>query len=120
MDTVVASNNWLQTDITTKENMITSITRFPLSPELERDALRQELEAVAPQFKTIPGLIRKYFLLGEDGNTCGGVYLWDSMAEARAFSEGPLRAMIRQKFSVDPHISYYETPVIVDGERAAA
>ena len=100
--------------------MITSITRFPLSPELERDALRKELEAVAPQFKTIPGLIRKYFLLAEDGSTCGGVYVWDSMAEARAFSEGPLRAMIRQKFSVDPQINYYETPVIVDGERAAA
>ena len=100
--------------------MITSITRFPLTTGLQRDALKQDLEAVAPQFKTIPGLIRKYFLLADDGSACGGVYLWESMAEARAFSEGPLRAMIRQKFSVDPQINYYETPIIVDGERAAA
>ena len=95
--------------------MITSITRFPLSPGLEQSVVRKELEVVAPHFKTIPGLVRKYFLLADDGNTCGGVYLWDSMADARAFSEGPLRAMIRQKYSVDPQIDYYETPIIVEG-----
>ena len=100
--------------------MITSITRFPLSPGLERNTLTRELEAAAPHFKSIPGLIRKYFLVADDGSACGGVYLWNSMADARAFSEGPLRVMIRQKFSVDPSISYYETPVIVDGEPAAA
>jgi hypothetical protein len=44
----------------------------------------------------------------------GGVYLWASGAEARACSEGPLRAMVREKFSVEPEITYYDTPVIVD------
>lgn len=101
------------------KTMITSITKFPLPPDVERPALRQELEAVAPHFKAIPGLIRKYFLLAEDGAACGGVYLWDSMADARAFSEGPLRAMIRQKFSVDPQITYFETPIIVEGQSVA-
>lgn len=35
-------------------------------------------------------------------------------AEARAFSEGPLRAMVQEKFSVQPEITYYDTPVMVD------
>ena len=100
--------------------MITSITQFPLPSGVQRAALLQDLNAVAPQFKTIPGLVRKYFLLAEDGSSCGGVYLWQSMAAAKAFSEGPLRAMVREKFSVEPQISYYEIPVIVDGERAVA
>ena len=94
--------------------MTTSITRFPLPAGLVRETNEQALKNVAPEFKTVPGLLRKYFLLSADGRTCGGVYLWTSLAEARAFSEGPLRAMVRGKFSVEPEISYYDTPVIVE------
>lgn len=94
--------------------MTTSITRFRLPAGVPRKTIEQSLHEVAPQFKTIPGLMRKYFLLAEDGGTGGGVYLWSTLAEARAFSEGPLRAMVREKFAVEPEITYYDTPVIVD------
>lgn len=94
--------------------MTTSITRFRLPAGIPRATIEQALHDVAPQFKTIPGLLRKYFLLAEDGTTGGGVYLWASFTEARAFSEGPLRAMVREKFAVEPEITYYDTPVIVD------
>jgi hypothetical protein len=36
------------------------------------------------------------------------------MDEARTFSEGVLRKMIRDKFQVEPSIEYYDAPVIVD------
>lgn len=94
--------------------MTTSITRFRLPAGVPRKTIEQALHEVAPQFKTIPGLLRKYFLPGEDGTTGGGVYLWATLAEARAFSEGPLRAMVQEKFSVQPEITYYDTPVIVN------
>lgn len=99
--------------------MTTSITKFRLPAGVSRETIEQELHQVAPQFKTIPGLRRKYFLLADDGTTGGGVYLWSSRAEARAFSEGPLRAMVREKFSVEPEITYYDTPVIVDNPGVA-
>ena len=98
--------------------MTTSITRFSLPAGVPRDAIRQGLNDVAPQFRVIPGLLRKYFLLSPDGTMGGGVYLWASLAEAKAFSEGPLRAMVRERFHVEPEITYYETPVIVDNTRA--
>ncbi len=100
--------------------MTTSITRFSLPVGVSRDTMRQRLNEVSPQFRIIPGLLRKYFLLSDDGTTAGGVYLWKSPSEAHAFSEGPLRAMIREKFHVEPEITYYETPVIVDNLEAAA
>lgn len=40
--------------------------------------------------------------------------MWKSIEEARDFSEGVLRQMIKDKFHVDPSIEYYESPVIVD------
>ena len=94
--------------------MITSITRFQLPPGVSAEAIKKGFAEVAPKFKQPPGLLRKYFLLSEDGKTGGGVYLWNSMEQARTFSEGALRPMIREKFKVEPSIEYFHAPVIVD------
>jgi len=94
--------------------MTTSITRFPLPSGIPTAAVKNGFLEVAPKFQHPPGLLRKYFLISEDGKTAGGVYLWNSMAEARAFSEGVLCKMIKDKFQVEPSIEYYESPVIVD------
>jgi hypothetical protein len=94
--------------------MITSITRFPLLPNVPADAVKKGFLEVAPHFKRPAGLLRKYFLLSQDGKTAGGVYLWKSMEQARMFSEGILRGMIKEKFQVDPSIEYFESPVVVD------
>jgi hypothetical protein len=40
------------------------------------------------------------------------------MHEARTFSEGSLRPMIREKFRVEPSIEYFDAPVIVDNVTA--
>ena len=94
--------------------MITSITRFPLPPGVPTAAIKKGFVEVAPKFQQPSGLLRKYFLIAEDGKTGGGVYLWSSMEEARTFSEGVLRPMIRDKFKVEPSIEYFDAPVIVD------
>jgi hypothetical protein len=94
--------------------MTTSITRFKLPSGIPAEALKKGFLEVAPKFKQAAGLLRKYFLISEDGKTGGGVYLWNSMEEARTFSEGVLRKMIRDRFQVEPSIEYYEAPVVVD------
>ena len=94
--------------------MNTSITRFPLPPGIPKEAVKKGFLEVAPKFKNPSGLLRKYFLISEDGKTGGGVYLWNSMEQARTFSEEVLRPMIRDKFHVEPSIEYYEAPVVVD------
>ena len=94
--------------------MTTSITRFQLPPGVPIEAIKNGFREVAPKFKEPPGLLRKYFLISEDGKTGGGVYLWKSMEQARTFSEGVIRPMIKDKFKMDPSIEYYESPVVVD------
>ena len=84
--------------------MTTTITQFPLPPGVPADALKSGFLEVAPLFKKPPGLIRKYFLISEDRAVGGGVYLWDSLQNARDFSEGTLRTMIKEKFHVDAEI----------------
>jgi hypothetical protein len=97
-----------------RKPMTTTITQFPLPPEVSADALKSGFLEVAPYFKNPLGLIRKYFLLSGDHAIGGGVYLWDSRQNARDFSEGTLRMMIKEKFHVDPSITYFDAPVVVD------
>ena len=94
--------------------MITSITRFQLPPRIPTEAVKKGFLEVAPKFKHPSGLLRKYFLISEDGKTGGGVYLWNSMGQARTFSEGVLLPMIREKFQLEPSIEYFDSPVVVD------
>jgi hypothetical protein len=97
-----------------KKTMTTAIIQYSLPPGAPVDAIKSGFLEVAPFFQGPPGLLRKYFLLSADGATGGGVYLWTSRQTARDFSEGTIRPMIKEKFHVEPSITYFETPVVVD------
>jgi len=94
--------------------MTTVIIRYPLPPGAPIDAVKSGFVKVAPFFQGPHGLLRKYFLLSDDGTTGGGVYLWTSRQAARDFTEATIRPMIREKFHVEPSITYFETPLVVD------
>jgi len=94
--------------------MTTTLTEFEVPPGTPAEAVDAAIEEVAPAFRTIPGLLRKYFLRSEDGTLTGGCYLWETREQARAFSEGPLREMIRERFGVECSIRYFDTPLVVD------
>src|SRR5256885_2369506 len=57
--------------------MITAIVRFRLPQGTTRDDVKAMFEKSAPNYRGIPGLVRKYYLYGDD-QTGGGVYLWSS------------------------------------------
>jgi len=93
--------------------MITAIVNFKLPAGTIADEATKLLKESAPKYREMPGLIRKYFLLGEDG-TGGGVYLWESREAAEALYTVSWRNMIAERYGATPSIRYFETPVIVD------
>lgn len=64
--------------------MITAIVRFRLPETISRAKALDIFRGSAPSYRDVPGLVRKYYLLGEDGRTAGGVYLWESRVAAEA------------------------------------
>ncbi|GAB4370653.1 MAG: YdhR family protein [Elainellaceae cyanobacterium] len=103
--------------------MITAIVQFPLAQALNREQAQAYFLEIAPMFHEVPGLVRKYFLLSEDGQTAGGVYLWQSREDADRFYTEHFKLSIREKFDADPAIAYFESPVVVEswrGETIAA
>jgi hypothetical protein len=69
-------------------------------------------------YQGVRGLVRKYYLFGDDC-TGGGVYLWQDRETAERFYSETWKNMIAQRFGVQPEILFYETPVIVENQAAA-
>ena len=62
--------------------MITALVQFKLPQPVTREKAQEIFVSTAPKYRETPGLIRKYYLLSEDGGTAGGVYLWKSKKDA--------------------------------------
>jgi len=71
-------------------------------------------EESAPKCMTWKGLIRKYYVTSEDGSTAGGVYLWNSKAEAEAIMNDEWKAYLADRYGGEPVVTFFECPVIAD------
>lgn len=94
--------------------MIIAITAFTLSKPITLEAARSIFLSTAPTYRGVPGLLKKHYVLSEDGVTAGGVYLWNSRAEAEAMYTEAWRAFVRDKYNTEPSVTYFDSPVTVD------
>ncbi|MBG9389888.1 YdhR family protein [Caenimonas aquaedulcis] len=94
--------------------MIVAFTSFKLPKPITREEARAIFLSTAPTYRGVPGLFRKHYVLSEDGGTAGGVYLWNSKAEAEAMYTDAWRAFVRGKYGTDPSVTYFDSPVLVD------
>ena len=64
----------------------------------------------------MPGLVRKYYVLSQDGATAGGVYLWRSRADADRLYTEDWKGVVRERYGAAPTITYFDSPVVVDNQ----
>jgi hypothetical protein len=94
--------------------MLIALTSFKLREPITREQARSIFLSTAPTYRGVAGLFKKHYLLSEDGGTAGGVYLWNSRAEAEALYTDAWRAFVREKYGTDPVVTYFDSPVLVD------
>ena len=94
--------------------MITAIATFRLPRRLTVDEAKAIFRSTAPRYQSQPGLIRKYYVVSEDGMTAGGVYLWRSRKDADAMYDDAWRAFVTEKYGAPPQVVYMNSPVVVD------
>ena len=94
--------------------MITALVQFKLPQPLTRAKAQEIFVGTAPKYRAASGLIRKYYLLSEDGGTVGGVYLWKSKKDAEGLYTKEWGDSIRDKYGASPSVTYFESPVVVD------
>jgi len=96
--------------------MIIVLTTFTLPKPLTLEEARSIFLSTAPKYRGVQGLLRKHYVLSQDGATAGGVYFWKSRPEAEAMYTPSWRSFVREKYGTDPTVSYFESPVVVDNE----
>jgi hypothetical protein len=99
--------------------MITALVQFELPSPITLAEATRRFEASAPKYQNLPGLVRKYYVLAEDGRRAGGVYLWESRQAAEAVYSGEWRERVTKLYGTAPSITWFETPVIVDNTVSA-
>lgn len=94
--------------------MITALVQFKLPKPMTRNEAQEIFSTTAPRYRDLQGLIRKYYILSEDGETAGGVYLWKSREDAERLYNDDWKKFIVEKYGSEPFITYFESPMIVD------
>ncbi len=91
--------------------MFIALVQIPVGKRSKEDAIAAG-KASAPTFLGMKGLIRKYYLNGDEGG--GGVYLWESKEAAEAWYDDDWWSRLEKQFGVRPTLTYYDNHVIVD------
>lgn len=94
--------------------MITEIVLFDLPKGITRADMIAQFRESVPRWRDNPDMIRKHMIFDLASGKGGGVYLWNSVADARRWHGEDFRRRILDAFGSEPHYQYFETPVIVD------
>lgn len=94
--------------------MITALVQFKLPQPVTPEQAREIFLTTAPKYRQTPGLLRKYYILSGDGGTAGGIYLWKSRQDAERLYTQDWKKFVREKYGVDPSLTYFDSPVVVD------
>lgn len=93
--------------------MITVVVQFQLPKGTTRDEVFKTFQTSTSRYHGLPGLIRKYYLYGDEG-VAGGAYLWESREAAEAVYTAEWRKTAKERYGAEPKITYFETPLVVD------
>ena len=94
--------------------MITAITKFKLSNPVTLEEAKNIFLSTAPKYRDVPGLFSKCYVLFDNGHAVGGIYLWNSRADAEKIYTESWKAYVKEKYGSEAEITYLDTPVVVD------
>ena len=71
-----------------------------LKSSLHEDEVIRIAEERAAEFRKVPGLMQKYYVISDEHHTYAGIYIWDSRDSMMAFRETELAATIPKAYKV--------------------
>jgi hypothetical protein len=96
--------------------VIVELVTFRATPRADWDAILAEARATIPRWRANPQLVRKHYLLGEDGTECAGLYVWRTRAAAEAAHDAAWRRAMEQRTGAAPVIRYFDLQMLLDNE----
>jgi heme-degrading monooxygenase HmoA len=97
--------------------MIMQFVRFRSG--LSEDDVLKLMEARAPQYRELPGLLQKYYVRDNRNGGFGGIYIWKSEEALQEFRQSELARSIPEVFQVagQPDVEQFDVLVVLRPER---
>jgi heme-degrading monooxygenase HmoA len=86
---------------------------------VSRDQIVAGFHKAAPEHQAIAGLLRKHFIIGDNGASFGGLYLWKDEASAQAWFNDAWRERVRKSYGQDAAMNWFDTPILLPTRDAA-
>jgi len=74
--------------------VIVELVTFRATPGADWNAILTEARATIPRWRANPQLVRKHYLLSEDGAECAGLYIWTTRTAAEAAHDAAWQAAV--------------------------
>ncbi len=94
--------------------MILELVTFKAPPGADWDAILADARLTIPRWRANRDLMRKHYVVSQDGAECGGVYIWPDRAAAEAAHDAAWRAGVEARTGAAPSIVYYDLMMLLD------
>ncbi|MDH7448190.1 YdhR family protein [Aquimarina sp. 2201CG14-23] len=72
-----------------------------LKSDLPEEELLKRAKERESNFKSIPGLLQKYYIKTSEEGEYGGVYVWDSLQSQQSYQESDLAKSIPSAYAIN-------------------
>jgi heme-degrading monooxygenase HmoA len=81
-----------------------------LKSDLPEEELLKRAKERESNFKSIPGLLQKYYVKTNQEGEYGGVYIWDSIESQKSYQESDLAKSIPSAYAINkvPDIEFMD------------
>jgi hypothetical protein len=94
--------------------MIVAIVTFHLPKPTTLEEITKTFQSTAPRYQGMPGLLRKNYFMSEDGRRAGGIYVWNSRADAERVYTTEWAKRVESRYGTPPQVEYLHSSVMVD------
>ena len=95
--------------------MIIVVVNFPLPENMSATEYHAKMRETVPRYAAMPGLRRKNYLYDGARQVGGGVYTFDSRANAQACFSEDFVTRVTAAYG-RPDIRYFETSILIDND----
>ena len=96
--------------------MVVELVTFKAPEGADWQSILADAKATLPHWRANTDLVRKHYLLGDDGRTCAGLYIWPSRTAAERGRDATWRAGVEKRTGARPTITYFDLMMVLDNE----
>lgn len=94
--------------------LVAVVVKIPIPQGVNRTQVVAGMVKSIPEYQQLPGLVRKYYTLTDDGRF-GGVYLFESRKAAEDHFNDDWRANIVKTRGAPAEVTYFDVPIVIEG-----